>query len=189
MSSPPPYPGQSGNPQDPNQQSRPEQPTEQYGQQYGQYAQQPGGYPDRPQYDPQGYPGGYGGHQPPPPAPRNGVGIAALVLGILAVLSFWLVVGGVLGLIAIGLGILGIVRAGKGIASNRGVAITGLILGIVGVLATVAYVVFVTSLFTSLGGGDLVQCIQSSDGSQSAMEQCQRDFEDRLMQESDRLGG
>lgn len=202
MSNPPPYPAQPGDPRDPYQQGSPEQPTDRY----GQHGQQPGyggqqpygepgygqaeGYPQRPAQDPGGYGGGYpGGHGGPPARPRNGIGIAALVLGILAVLSFWLVIGGLLGLIAIALGIIGIVRAGKGVATNRGVAISGLVLGIVGLLATVAYVVFVANLFTSIGGGDFVQCVQSSGGSQSAVEQCQRQFEERLQQQSEQLGG
>ncbi len=49
-------------------------------------------------------------HGYPPPPPRNGVGIAALVLGIVAFLSSWTVIGGILfGLLAIILGSSGAV--------------------------------------------------------------------------------
>ncbi|MBP2368022.1 DUF4190 domain-containing protein [Pseudonocardia parietis] len=230
MSSPPPYPGQPGDQQDPNQpghpnqqgypdqqgypgqQAYPEQSTRQFGQQpyggqqgheqpwyeqhgraYGGYpdrppAYGPGGYPDRPAYDPRGYPA-YGTGGPPPRPPRNGVGITALVLGIIAILTFWLLIGGLLGVLAVALGIIGVVRAAKGVATNRGVAIGGLVLGVLSVLGTIAVVLIAWSFFSAVGGPEFYDCLQRSVGDQSAMEQCQSEFEDRLQQESDRLGG
>jgi hypothetical protein len=83
---------------------------------------------------------------PPPPAyntegplrgqePRNGLGTAALVCGILAiVLSFIPVLNTFtwpLGVLAIVFGSVGWARANKGIATNKPIAITGLVLGIV----------------------------------------------------------
>ncbi|MEU9121985.1 DUF4190 domain-containing protein [Streptomyces sp. NPDC048506] len=92
---------------------------------------------------PQG-PAGAHAHQ----APRNGLGIAALILGIIGALSgipmilFWL--AGPLGLLALIFGLVGMSRAKKGQATNKGVAITGTILGalaivlaVVGVIVTV----------------------------------------------------
>ncbi|RSS86090.1 DUF4190 domain-containing protein, partial [Streptomyces sp. WAC05292] len=67
--------------------------------------------------------------------PRNGLGVAALVLGIVAV------VGCALNLIAVGLGVAAIVlgvlgrnRAARGEATNGGMALAGLILGVTGAL-------------------------------------------------------
>lgn len=210
MSSPPPYPGEPGNPQDPNQQGYPEQSTQQFGQQpyggqqgYGQqqgyggqqgYGQQYGGYPDRPPaYAPAGHPGhdygyGYGPGGAPPAPPRNGVGIAALVFGILGALTFWFVLGGLFGLLAIALGIIGVVRAARGIASNRGVAISGLVLGVLSVLGAIAVALLAWGAFSALGGAELYDCMQRSGGDPSALQQCQTEFEDRLQQESERLG-
>lgn len=183
MSSPPPYPGN-----DPQDQGRG------YPQDYGR--QPPAGYPERP---PQGdghggygsYGGGYGGGYGGPPAapPRNGVGIAALVFGVLALLTGLFLIGSVFGLVAIALGIIGISRAGKGVATNRGVAISGLVLGVLGIALTVVVVVLFSSVFTAVGGGDFVDCVQRAGGDQAAMQQCQTDFEDRLQQESRQLGG
>jgi hypothetical protein len=81
-------------------------------------------------------------------APRNGLGIAALILGIIGALSgipmilFWL--AGPLGLLALIFGLVGMSRVKKGQATNKGVAITGTILGalsivlaVVGVIVTV----------------------------------------------------
>jgi hypothetical protein len=77
--------------------------------------------------------------------PRNGAGVAALVLGLLGLVLALLVLpsplGALLGLLAVILGIVGISRASSGAATNRGQAVTGLIAGILalalGVLLTV----------------------------------------------------
>jgi hypothetical protein len=100
--------------------------------QYGYPAPTPpaapyGGYP--------GYPG-YGG-QPAwgGPAPANGLGTAAMVLGIVAVVGFCLYgVNIILGILALIFGIIGLGRAKRGEATNRGMAIAGIILGSVGVV-------------------------------------------------------
>ena len=71
----------------------------------------------------------------PPPAgsphaqDRNGKGTASLVLGILSVAFCG---GGVLAIIATVLGREGMKLADQGLASNRGVAKAGFVLGIVG---------------------------------------------------------
>lgn len=92
---------------------------------------------------PQG-PAGTPGHQ----AARNGLGVAALVLGIIGTLSgipmilFWL--AGPLGLLALIFGLVGMGRVKKGQATNKGVAVTGTILGALGiVLAIVGLIVTV----------------------------------------------
>ena len=61
-------------------------------------------------------------------APQNGMGTAALILGIVGLLLF----GCIFGVLAIIFGSIGISRANAGLANNKGVAIAGLILGIVG---------------------------------------------------------
>lgn len=70
--------------------------------------------------------------------PQNGMGTAALVMGILGLL-----IGGcIFGPLAIIFGAVGISKANQGVATNKGSAVSGLILGIVafiiwGVLALV----------------------------------------------------
>ncbi|MET9697560.1 DUF4190 domain-containing protein [Streptomyces sp. NPDC006529] len=91
------------------------------------------GYPGYPGHPSQGgYPGAYpGGYA----APRNGFGITALVLGILAVVGcVTSVFAIVLGILAVVFGVLGRQRAARGEANNAGMALAGLILGIVGVV-------------------------------------------------------
>lgn len=107
------------------------------------YAQQPmAGYP-APTYA-AGFPGAY------PVAARNGMGTAALVVGIIAVVMCWNFLGIVLGVLAIIFGGVGLGRANRGEANNRGAAMTGLILGIV---ALVLLVVLVVAVIGTVGFG------------------------------------
>jgi membrane-bound ClpP family serine protease len=77
-------------------------------------------------------PAGYGSYPPARPR-RNGMGTAALVLGILGlvlvVLIFFAPLGAVLGLLAVAFGVVGIIRANRGEADNRGQAVAGLVTG------------------------------------------------------------
>lgn len=122
------------------------EPAPQYGQQPPQYGQQ------HPGDQPAGY-GGYGtgpdyGNAPPPgygQAPRNGLGIAALVFGIIALLGAWIplvnIVSIVLAIVGIVLGIMALRRVKRGEATNRGMSITGLLLSVAAlVLALVVLV-------------------------------------------------
>ncbi|MFI6513330.1 DUF4190 domain-containing protein [Streptosporangium sp. NPDC050855] len=82
---------------------------------------------------------------------RNGLGIAALVLGIIGVLSglipLLFFIAGLLGLLAVIFGFVGRARAGKGGASNGGVALAGAILGLLSLgLATWGMVITVNAV-------------------------------------------
>ena len=72
---------------------------------------------------------------PPPPgaAPQNGMGTAALVMGILQ----FFCLGTVGSILAIVFGKIGMNKADQGLATNRGSAKAGFILGIVGIALTV----------------------------------------------------
>lgn len=63
--------------------------------------------------------------------PRNGKGVGALVCGLLGLIPFP-ITGFWLSLVAIIIGWQGYKRAERGEATNSGVALTGFILGIVG---------------------------------------------------------
>ncbi|MFI5546653.1 hypothetical protein ACIA6E_23105 [Streptomyces sp. NPDC051815] len=96
----------------------------------------------------------YAAYLPPAPA-GNGLAAAAVVVASLGVflglvpLFFWL--GGLLALVAVGLGIGGIVRASKG-APNRVMAIVGTALGGLGLVASVAGFFITVSVFENDGG-------------------------------------
>ncbi|MEW1720824.1 DUF4190 domain-containing protein [Streptomyces sp. NPDC093109] len=96
------------------------------------------GYPTYPATP--GYPGypGYG-QNPWQQAPANGLGTAALVLGIISVVAFcfW-GVNIVLAVLALIFGIIGRRRANRGEATNGGMALAGIVLGAVGIVLGVA---------------------------------------------------
>ncbi|MEU1279671.1 DUF4352 domain-containing protein [Streptomyces sp. NPDC005805] len=85
--------------------------------------------PGEPGFGPGAGPAPFTPQQPP----RNGLGTAALVLGIIGLILgivpflFWL--GGILGLLALILGLVGLGRTKRGQATNKGVTIAGTVLG------------------------------------------------------------
>lgn len=115
------------------------------------------GYP-APSYPAPGQPApgyaapGYPGQQPafgPGPlaygmsaAPRNGLGTAALVLGIIGVVLSWIPgTGWALNILAIIFGAVGINRAKRGQATNKSSALAGLILGVIGLTVWIVILV------------------------------------------------
>lgn len=79
------------------------------------------------------------GTRPTEPPPRNRAGEVALVMGIVSLtLSFVPVIGDFVaaptGLLAVVLGVLGVRRSEKGVATNFGESLTGAALGAVAVL-------------------------------------------------------
>jgi hypothetical protein len=119
----------------------------QYGQQrYGQqppYGQQQYGQPGYPPYGQQQY------GQPPTGPQRNGLGVASLVLGIVALVLFWIPVLGLIPAgVGLGLGIAGRRRASRGEADNGGVALAGIVTSAVAIVISLALftVGFITGL-------------------------------------------
>ncbi len=117
----------------------------------------------------------------PPAHPRNGIGITALVLGIVAVVASITVIGGVLlGIIAIVLGFIGRSRAKKGQATNGGVALAGIITGALGLVLSIVLVVAGAALFFGNGGSDLVNCTNNAHGDQTAINQCNTQYRNKV---------
>jgi hypothetical protein len=110
---------------------------------------QPGqyGYPAAPtapsaSYGYPGYPG-YAGQPAWGPAPSNGLGVAALVLGIIGVAGFCMWgLGVILGILALIFGIIGRSRAGRGEATNGGMALAGIILGSIAIVISSVFLGF-----------------------------------------------
>ncbi|MER6998004.1 DUF4190 domain-containing protein [Streptomyces sp. NPDC000410] len=94
------------------------------------------GYPGYP-----GYPGyGTTGWQQ---GPANGMGITAMVVGIVAVVGFCFYgLGVVLGILALIFGFLGRGKAKRGEATNGGMALAGIILGAIGIVISGAFLGF-----------------------------------------------
>jgi uncharacterized membrane protein len=87
-----------------------------------------------------------------PMLPQNGLGTAALVLGILSICLFFLygIVSVVLGILAVVFGIKGRRRAAQGEATNAGQAQAGLIMGIIGIVLGVAMMVLMGYAISSV---------------------------------------
>jgi hypothetical protein len=173
---------------------------------YGQQGQQ--GYGQQPYGDP-----GYGGSGPNPPGwgqpatpqkPRNGMGVAALIFGILALLTCWWlpVVGGILGIVAIILGVVGRGRANRMEANNKGMATTGLVLGILSLIVNIVLSIalfFLGFAFLNFGGGNSLQqlqdCVSAANNQpnpaavQQAYEQCGQQFGQQLPGSGEPDGG
>ncbi|MEU8891049.1 DUF4190 domain-containing protein [Streptomyces sp. NPDC048442] len=146
--------------------------SEQFGQP-GQPGQQTmiDGPPAAPYAPGQGY--GYGptppyGYGPQPEAPRNGMGIAALVLGIFGLLLsftvflFWL--SWLPCLLAVIFGFVALGHIKKGVANNQGLAWSGLALGAVGMVLTILGGVLTVTLFkTGVDEYDRILQVEASE--------------------------
>lgn len=152
----------------------------------------PGSMPPPPSYD-AGAGGGYpGSGLPGVPAPRNGMGVAALVLGILAVVLCWSAIGGiVLGVLAIIFAIVGIRRASRGISTNRGMSIAGLVTGIIGLIVGVLFAILVGSVLSVFGNQvqNYQACVQQANGDQAKIQQCAQQFQQQIQQQQQNNGG
>ncbi|WP_245769294.1 DUF4190 domain-containing protein [Streptomyces indicus] len=76
------------------------------------------------------------------PQPKNGLGVAGLVVGILGVVMFWTIwIGVILGVLGLIFGLIGRSRAKRGEATNGGMALAGAILGGLAVVASVVWLI------------------------------------------------
>jgi hypothetical protein len=138
--------------------------------------QQPGWGPasapgSAPGYDPAGY------GQQQPVVRRNGLGVAALVLGILALLTSITLVGGiVLGLAAVVLGVLGRGRVQRREADNGGVATAGIVLGVLGIVVSAAIIALGVSIFNSDSGKKYQDCLNGAGSDRAAAQACADQF-------------
>lgn len=159
----------------------------------------PGGGPQG--YPPGPYPGAYPGAYPPPPMPygdyypgapmppRNGMGVTALVLGVIGLVASCSVAGGlVLGISAIIIGVLAKGRVKRGEANNGGVATTGIVLGVLATLISLAFIALYFNVFNEYGGRDLVSCVQDAGGDNDKVQQCMDEFQQRVDAGTGRTG-
>jgi Domain of unknown function (DUF4190) len=116
---------------------------------------------------------------------RNGMGTAALVLGVVAlvlvILLLFSPLGALLGLLAVLFGILGLIRANRGEADNRGQAVAGLITGAVALLFGVLFTISVGTWFATHVNDfrRFGNCMDNASG-QAAHESCARQLSNDL---------
>ncbi|MFE7656101.1 DUF4190 domain-containing protein [Streptomyces bottropensis] len=110
---------------------------------YGYPPQYQAAYPGDHAHPGMGYPAPVAGYAWPATAPpSNGMGIAAMVLGICAAALFCLwPLAILLGVMAVIFGSIGRVKARRGEATNPGHALAGIICGVVGILLGIGFIV------------------------------------------------
>jgi uncharacterized protein DUF4190 len=137
-------------------------------------------YPHHNQHGPPlGYPSPppYYGQPHAPVGPKNGLGIASLVLAIIALLSVWTVfVAVILGPAAVIVGFIARGRVKRGAANNGGVAIAGIALGALAIIVGVAFIPIYTVVWKDVGGGDYIDCIQKANNDRFAEQRCADQF-------------
>src|SRR4051794_41287800 len=139
--------------------------------QYGSY---PASYPPPP-------PQPYSGFAPPLTGPRNGLGVAALVIAIIGLVFCWSVIGGViLGIAAVIIGFVARGRVKRGEATNGGVAIGGIVLGFLAIIVSLVFIVIWVGMFDEVGGNDYVDCVSKAGSDQQAIQQCADQFRERV---------
>jgi hypothetical protein len=93
----------------------------------------------------------YAGYQQPPQPQPNGLAIAALICGIIALLLSWIPVINflaiILGIAAVVTGIMGLRRAGDPRYGQRGLAVGGLVTGGLALIVAIAMLAFFVSIF------------------------------------------
>lgn len=111
---------------------------------------------------------------------RNGFGIAALVLGLLAVLLFWTIILPIIfGLLALIFGLVGRARVKRGQATNGRMALAGVLLGLLGLIIVGAIIAFSAWTLQSPEGQRFLECVEQAGEDQEQMRQCVEQFIDR----------
>jgi hypothetical protein len=107
------------------------------------------------------------------PRPRNGLGVASLVVAIVGLVFCWTVVGGVAaGVVAVILGALGRGRATRGEANNGPVAVAGIALGGLAVVVSLVFAVIWVYAWRDTGGSDYLDCAMRAGNDRQAVDGC-----------------
>jgi len=142
----------------------------------------PGGYYPAPQPYPglPGYPG-YPGYPLPPAGPRNGMGIAALILGVVAMLATWSVFGGLIfGVAAAILGVLAYRRVRNHEADNGAVALSGLVLGVLAVVVSLVFIPIWAGIADQIGYSEYTRCMNEAGKNERQINACLVQFQHRI---------
>lgn len=117
--------------------------------------------------DSQVYPGVNNEMLPSQKLPKNGFALAALIVGIVGVAASLTILGvfisWLISIVAIILGVIGLIRANKYVQQRKGMSIAGLILGGVNLAALVGLVFLIGSILSGSTMEQLGQCANMTD--------------------------
>ena len=101
------------------------------------------------------------------------MGIAALVLGALALVFSWTIVGGFLfGVLGVVFGFIHNGRVRRRQATAQGLGIAGLVLGIIGIVVAGILVIVGAWLFSTSRGQNYLDCVNNANGNQQEIQRC-----------------
>lgn len=155
-----------------------QQPAWQQGPGTGGYDQGGGGYDQSGQYGQQPAWDQGGQYAQTPSGGTDGVAIAALVVGILSLLTSWFVLGGLGGIIALVLGLVALGRIKRNRSGGRGMAITGVVTGVLSIIVAIVVVVLFVGVFGD-AAADYEQCLENNSAEVCA-ERLEESFMDRF---------
>lgn len=143
------------------------------------------GVPSYPQANPPRVDPAYGVNQPyrggTGPRLHSGMATAALILGILAIITGVTVVGGIiLGLLALIFGMIAARRSRRGEALGHGRAVAGIVTGIIGIVLAIALIALGASLLNTKEGKDLRSCLHNAGTNQAQIQHCDSQFQHQI---------
>ena len=122
----------------------------------------------------------YGTNVPGRSLPK-GLAVASLVLGILGLLTAFFG-GGLLGLVAVILGVLALGKIKRGEADGRGLALGGIITGALAILITIVVVAIGASFISKNSDNisELNDCVKAAGNNQTAVQACRDQFNQQV---------
>lgn len=121
----------------------------------------------------------------PPAPPKNGLGLASLLIAAVGLATSFTVIGGlVLGTVAAAIGFIGRGRVDRGEATDGWLTVTGAVTGFVAIAAALVFIVvwvaFWANISDSDGAGDYLECLQKAGEDPAGQQRCADEFNERL---------
>lgn len=123
----------------------------------------------------------YGTNVPARSLPK-GLAVASLILGIVGIFTSFLLFGALLGLVALILGFVALGKVKRGEADGRGLAIGGIITGVLAMLLTLLLVATVGTVLINNKDkiSNYADCLNNANNDKQAQQACANEFNRQL---------
>ena len=120
-------------------------------------------------------------NQPARTLPK-GMAVASLVLGILGLVLAIFLLGGLLGLVAVILGVVALGKIKRGEADGKGMAIGGIVTGALAMLLAASLLAVGAAFFARNAEefSNLADCVAAADNDQAELDACEEEFDRRF---------